>query len=90
MNNTISFVLALFLCSGAWAGELIGKARITKEGNHTHTWISYSVRSPLTDISDVWIRINVSIEAVETASPETLDCALKANLRFIPLLHPSI
>lgn len=82
MKNTIIFVLALILCSGAWAGELIGKARISKTGNKTHTWISYSVRSPLADISDVWIRINVSIEAVKTAAPETLDCGLKINNSF--------
>jgi len=84
MKNTTIFVLAMFLCSGAWAGELIGKARISKTGNKTHTWISYSVQSPLTDISDVWIRINVSIEAVATTSPETLDCGLKINNSFVP------
>ena len=84
MKKTIIFVLALFLCSGAWAQELTGKARITKEGNHTHTWISYSIRSPSIDLTDVWIRINVSIEAVETTAPETLDCGLKINNSFAP------
>ncbi len=84
MKNTIIFVLALFLCSGAWAQELTGKARISKTGNQTHTWILYSVRSPLTDISDVWIRINVSVEPVETAAPETLNCGLKINNSFFP------
>ena len=85
MKNTIIFVLALFLPSGAWAHELTGKARISKTGNKTHTWISYSVRSPYISLTDVWIRVNVSIEAVETPSPETLDCALKVNHSFVPL-----
>jgi len=85
MMKTIIFVLALFLCSGVWAQELTGKARISKSGNKTHTWISYSVRSPFINLTDFWIRVNVSIEAVETASPETLDCGLKINDSFVPL-----
>ena len=84
MKKTIFFALALILCSGTWAQELTGKARISKTGNQTHTWILYFVRSPLTDISDVWIRINVSIEAVETAAPESLECGLKINNSFFP------
>ncbi len=84
MKKTITFVLVLSLCSGAWAQELIGKARISKTGNKTHTWISYSVRSPFIDLTDVWIRINVSIEAVETTAPETLDCGLKINNSVAP------
>ena len=84
MKNTIIFVLVMFLCSGAWAQELIGKARISKTGNKTHTWISYSVRSPFIDLTDVWIRISVSVEAVETPAPETLECGLKINNSFAP------
>jgi len=84
MKNTIIFVLALLLCSGVSAQELTGKARISKSGNKTHTWISYSVRSPFIILTDVWIKINVSIEALETPSPGTLECGLKINHSFAP------
>ena len=84
MKNTIIFILALSLCSGAWAQELIGKASISKTGNKTHTWISYSVRSPFIDLTDVWIRIDASIRDVDSAHPYTLNCGLKINMRSAP------
>ncbi len=84
MKKTIIFVLALSLCSGAYARELIGKARITKTGNKTHTWILYSVRLPFVDLTNVWIRIDASIRDVDSAPPDTLYCGLNINIRSAP------